>query len=342
MLVNLLINLVKILWLQKIMIISWNVTRACNLKCKHCYRDAGKKDSNELSTEEAKQLLGEIVRAGFKIVILSGGEPLLRQDIYELIWCARVNGLIPVLGTNGTLIDTEIARKLKQAGLKRAGISLDSVDSKIHDEFRQVKGAWERSVNAMRACKSVGLEFQIHTTVTRHNREGIEKVTDLACDIGAGAHHIFFLVPTGRGKEIEESVISSEDYESLLKRILKKQRNTPIELKPVCAPQFIPVAKQMNLPIRFQRGCIAGISYCCILPNGDVHPCPYLPLRLGNVREFNFSAIWQENDILKELRSLNYKGKCGQCGYKDTCGGCRARAYHLSGDYMDEDPICRL
>lgn len=324
------------------MIISWNVTRACNLKCKHCYRDAGKKDSNELNTEEARGLLGEIARAGFKIVILSGGEPLARADIYELISCARSFGLVPVLGTNGTLIDKETAQRLKEAGLKRAGISLDSVDSKVHDEFRQVKGAWLKSVDAMRACKSIGLEFQVHTTVTRYNREGVEKITDLACEIGACAHHIFFLVPTGRGKEIEESVISPEDYETLLRGILKKQKNTTIELKPVCAPQFIRIAKQLNLSLRFQRGCLAGISYCCILPDGDVHPCPYLPLRLGNVRELKFSAIWQENQILKELRSLDYKGKCALCGYKDTCGGCRARAYHYSGDYMDEDQICKL
>jgi putative heme d1 biosynthesis radical SAM protein NirJ2 len=324
------------------MIISWNVTRACNLKCKHCYRDAGAKDSNELSTQEARDLLEEIARAGFKIVILSGGEPLLRGDIYELISFACRLDLIPVLGTNGTLINQAVAKRLKEAGLKRAGISLDSVDSEIHDEFRQQNGAWKRTIQGMQACKGVGLDFQIHTTVTQYNWEETEQVTDLACQLGACAHHIFFLVPTGRGKEIEDAIISSQDYETLLRRILEKQKTVNLELKPVCAPQFVRIAEQMNLNIRFQRGCLAGLSYCCILPNGDVHPCPYLPIRLGNVRELKFSRIWQENDVLKRLRSLDYKGRCAQCGYKDSCGGCRARAYHHSGDYMDEDPVCRL
>jgi len=324
------------------MIISWNVTRACNLKCKHCYRDAGTKDTDELNFKEAKGLLEEIARTGFKIVILSGGEPLLREDIYELISYARSCGLRPVLGTNGILINQEIARRLKGAGLVRAGISLDSIDSKIHDEFRQKNGAWQKSVSGMQACKIIGLEFQIHTTVTRRNFKEILRITDFACEVGANAHHIFFLVPTGRGKDIEDSTISPQDYEILLQNILKKQKGLSLELKPVCAPQFIPIARQMNLDIRFQRGCLAGISYCCVLPNGDVHPCPYLPIRLGNVREHNFSLIWQENSVFKTLRSLDYKGKCGGCEYKDTCGGCRGRAYYNSGDYMQEDIICRL
>lgn len=324
------------------MIISWNVTRACNLKCKHCYRDAGSRDNNELNLQEARALLKEITRAGFKIVILSGGEPLLRDDIYELISFACACGLRPVLGTNGTLIDQRVAKKLKQAGLKRVGISLDSQILHIHDKFRQENGAWLKSVQAMRACLNTGLDFQIHTTVTQWNYKDIEQVTDLASEFGACAHHIFFLVPTGRGKEIEDLIISPRDYRILLKNILMKQKKVRIELKPVCAPQFIRVAKRMKIDTRFQRGCLAGISYCCILPNGDIHPCPYLPIRLGNVREVNFSSLWRENEILRRLRSLDYKGKCAKCAYKESCGGCRARAYYNSGDYMQEDSICRL
>lgn len=322
------------------MIISWNVTKACNLKCRHCYRDAGKIDPQELNLKEAKELLKEIARANFKIIILSGGEPLLRKDIYDLISFAVSLGLRPVLGSNGTLITKGVARKLKQAGLARAGISLDSIDARVHDGFRQKEGAWGLTLKGMRACKDTGLDFQVHTTVSQTNSQEIEKITDFASGLGACAHHIFFLVPTGRGKEINDFSLSPKDYETLLRNILKNKEKTKIELKPVCAPQFIPLARQMGIGIRFQRGCLAGITYCCILPNGDVHPCPYLPLRLGNVREEKFSSIWRENKIFIKLRTLDYKGRCADCQDKVSCGGCRARAYHISGDYMAQDPDC--
>jgi putative heme d1 biosynthesis radical SAM protein NirJ2 len=324
------------------MIISWNITKACNLKCRHCYRDAGKTDPDELSPEQAKQLLKEIAKSGFKILVLSGGEPLLRKDIYEIISCAGSLGLKPVLGSNGTLITKEIARKLKSIGLARIGISLDSVDAQIHDGFRQKTGAWDLAVQAMQVCKNEGLEFQVHTTVSKKNLHEIDKITNLAKDLGARAHHIFFLVPTGRAKEISGFEISPKDYEMLLINLLKKQRQVRLELKPVCAPQFIPLAQKLGMKTRFQRGCLAGISYCCILPNGDVHPCPYLPIKLDNVRKTQFSQIWKENEIFMRLRSLDYQGRCSDCLHKNSCGGCRARAYYKSSELMGEDPNCTL
>lgn len=322
------------------MLISWNITKACNLKCKHCYRDAGKKDPRELDSKEARGLISEIARANFKILILSGGEPLLRRDIYGLISYSVSLGLRPVLGSNGTLITKETAKRLKDAGLARAGISIDSVSAEIHDEFRQKTGAWDSTVKGMRFCKEAGLDFQVHTTVSQANFKEIENITDFVSELGACAHHIFFLVPTGRGKEINDFSLSPKDYDELLRKILRKQREVKIELKPVCAPQFIPLARSMGIDTRFQRGCLAGISYCCILPNGDVHPCPYLPLKLGNVRQDNFTSIWDNNEVFKQLRSLNFKGKCGDCAHKEICSGCRARAFYYSGDYMGEDPEC--
>lgn len=322
------------------MLISWNVTKACNLKCRHCYRDAGTKDSAELSLKEAKGLLAEVAEAGFKIIIFSGGEPLLREDICELISFSSGLGLRPVLGTNGVLMNREIIKKLKSAGLCRAGISLDSVEAKIHDDFRQKSGSWEATVEAMMICKDEGLEFQAHTTVMRSNYAEIEKITDFVLRLGACAHHIFFLVPTGRGKDISDFLLPQKDYQALLKRIMKQQKEVSIELKPVCAPQFVLLAEKMGTNTRFGRGCLAGISYCCILPNGDVHPCPYLPISVGNVRWEKFSRIWQDNTVFTKLRSLDYRGRCGPCAYKDSCGGCRARAWAESNDYMQEDPIC--
>ncbi|VBB06235.1 radical sam [Lucifera butyrica] len=322
------------------MIISWNTTQACNIRCIHCYRNAGTERSDELNTDEGKKLISEIARAGFKILILSGGEPLLRPDIYELVRHARSAGIRPVLGTNGILITPEVAGKLKEAGLAVAGISLDSKTPERHDWFRQSQGAWEATMRGIKACRDAGLPFQIHTTAMNWNEPEITDVTDLAVAAGAIAHHIFFLVPTGRGKDIEETTLKTEQYESLLTRIMAKQSEVPLEIKPTCAPQFMRIAKQHAVPLRFTKGCLAGTAYCVVIPNGDVHPCPYLPLKVGNVRESAFDTIWQESDLFHQLRTEPLKGGCGKCGYDDICGGCRARAYYYYGDYMAEEPWC--
>lgn len=220
----------------------------------------------------------------------------------------------------------------------RAGISLDSVKEAVHDDFRQQAGAWRASLAGMDACRAAGLEFQVHTTVTTYNVDGVMAITDLAVARGAKAHHLFFLVPTGRGKDLA-AIISPQQYRELLTRILRRQSEVPIELKPVCAPQFIPLARQMGVTTRFTRGCLAGLSYCCILPNGDVHPCPYFPETVGNVRTTAFSTLWREHPLFQELRSGGYTGRCGACDDKSSCGGCRARAYAATGDYMAADTV---
>ncbi|WP_066635958.1 putative heme d1 biosynthesis radical SAM protein NirJ2 [Desulfolucanica intricata] len=323
------------------MLVSWNTTNACNMYCKHCYRDAGAAVEEELNTQEGKDLIDEIAKAGFKIMIFSGGEPLLRDDIFELVAHARSKGLRPVFGTNGTLITPEVARKLKAAGALGMGISLDSVDPDKHDQFRATPGAWEGAVRGMQNCRKAGLPFQIHTTVVDWNYNEVEALTDFTVRQGGVAHHIFFLVPTGRAVNIETETLKAEQYENLLHRIMKKQQEVDIELKPTCAPQFMRIARQMGLNLRFQRGCLAGTGYCIISPKGDVQPCAYLNIPLGNVRETPFSEIWKNNEVLKELRTLNYKGGCGTCEYKKVCGGCRARAYYYHDhDYMAEEPWC--
>jgi AdoMet-dependent heme synthase len=326
---------------DRIMIISWNTTRKCHLKCKHCYRDAGEQDLEELSTEEGKHLIDEIAKSDFKILVFSGGEPLLRSDIYELTAHARSRDLRPVFGTTGTTITEDVALALVEAGAARVGISLDSVEPEMHDEFRQVSGSWQGAINGMKNCSKANLAFQVHTTVVKQNYNEVEAITDLSVKLGAVAHHVFFLVPTGRGKDIEGDALREKEYEQLLHRILKKQKKVPIELKPTCAPQFMRIARQMGLEMRFTRGCLAGTAYCCITPNGDVHPCPYLPVKVGNVREKPFSDIWLNSQVFNELRSDQFGGKCGSCVHKDICSGCRARAYYYSnGDYMAEDPWC--
>lgn len=323
------------------MIVSWNTTNACNMYCAHCYRDAGCKVDEELNTVEAKRLLEQIARAGFKIMIFSGGEPLMRPDILELVRHARSLGLRSVFGTNGTLITEEMAVQLKEAGAMGMGISLDSMDKEKHDKFRSFPGAWDGAVRGMRNCRKAGLPFQIHTTIMDWNESEIESITDFAVAEGAVAHHFFFLVPTGRAVSIEEESLRAEAYEATLTRIMNKQKQVSIELKPTCAPQFMRIAAQMGMKLRFGRGCLAGTSYCIISPRGQVQPCAYLNLPLGDVRETPFDEIWQNNEVLKKLRTLEYKGGCGSCEYKVKCGGCRARAaYYNDGDYMAEEPWC--
>jgi putative heme d1 biosynthesis radical SAM protein NirJ2 len=323
------------------MIISWNVTRECNLLCRHCYRDAGEKDRSELSSQEGKHLLNEIAGAGFKIIIFSGGEPLMRPDIYELVIHACRLGLRPVFGTNGTLITRDVAQRLKEAGAAGIGISLDSLDIQKHDQLRGVKGSWQRALDGMGHCRSVGLPFQIHTTVFDWNDHEFELITDEAVKRGAIAHHVFFLVPAGRGQDMVSEALEQQRYERLLYRIMAKQKEVPIELKPTCAPQFLRIAAEKGIHTRFSKGCLAGTSYCCITPNGDVQPCPYWPMKIGNVRENPFSEIWRENYVFNKLRSEKLGGHCGICRYTQVCGGCRARAYYYeNGDYMAQDPWC--
>ncbi|MQL51013.1 putative heme d1 biosynthesis radical SAM protein NirJ2 [Desulfofundulus thermobenzoicus] len=322
------------------MLVSWNTTNACNLACAHCYRDAGARAEDELSSVEAAALIDEIARAGFKIMIFSGGEPLLRPDIYELVRYAAGRGLRPVFGTNGTLITGEVAEKLKRAGALAMGISLDSTDPGQHDRFRGRAGSWQAAVEGMQACHRAGLPFQIHTTVVEWNYHQVEALTDLAVQLGAVAHHVFFLVPTGRAVNIEEESLRAEQYERLLHRLMKKQREVPVEVKPTCAPQFMRIAARMGLKLRFQKGCLAGTGYCIINPVGDVQPCAYLNIPAGNIRETPFQRIWEKSPVFLRLRTEEYGGGCGSCRYRTVCGGCRARAYFYHGDYMAEEPWC--
>jgi putative heme d1 biosynthesis radical SAM protein NirJ2 len=323
------------------MIISWNTTNRCNLKCSHCYRDSGNEVQGELNTEEAKILIDQIAKANFKIMIFSGGEPLMRKDIFELINYASKAVLRHVLGTNGTLISKEIAQKLKDAGVSAIGISLDSLNAEKHNLFRGDDSAFKDTIYAMKNCRDIGIRFQVHTTVMDWNKDEIISLTDFSVAMGAGAHHIFFLVPTGRGKNIEDELLSPKEYDELLTLIMKKQNEVSIEIKPTCAPQFVRIAEELGIYTRFKRGCIAGTGYCIINPKGDVQACAYLTETAGNVRERPFDEIWKDSDLFNNLRTQEYKGTCNSCKGKENCGGCRARAsYYNDGDYMSSDRIC--
>jgi putative heme d1 biosynthesis radical SAM protein NirJ2 len=323
------------------MIVSWMTTNQCNLKCSHCYQDAGHKKQQELTTAEAQELIAGIVRAGFKIMIFSGGEPLLRPDIFELVRYAAEAGLRPVFGTNGMLITPETAERLKSSGAAAMGISLDSLDAAKHNQFRGHADAFSLALAGMKNCREAGLPFQVHTTVMRWNQGEIMDIIDFAVQAGASAYYLFFLIPVGRGLYIEETSLEVDAYEKLLEMVMRKQPEVPIDLKPTCAPQFTRIAKQLGIDTRFSRGCLAGLSYCIINPEGRVRPCAYMTEEAGDVRKTPFDEIWRSSTVFQRLRSRAYQGACHSCDYQDICGGCRARAGHYhQGDYMAEDGYC--
>jgi len=340
------------------LVVSWNVTRECNLKCPHCYINATtQKLKNELTTEEAKALIDQICEVSRPLLILSGGEPLLRQDVYELIRYGAAKGLKMGLGSNGSLIDATAAKRLKDAGIETVSISLDSHIPEQHDAFRGVRGSWEKAVGAIKALRENGVLVQVNTTLTQQNYDQIDDIMSLAETLGVENFHLFFLVPTGRGVKIAD--ISPAKYENMIKTTFARVAKHKLNVRPSCAPQFMRIAKDMGLDMsRWIRGCLAGLYYCRVYPNGDITPCPYLPIKLGNIREKSFKEIWFNSDMFKTLRDFNaLKGKCGACEYRALCGGCRARAYGLSsdfidycgdlhepaelkGDYLTEDPWC--
>ena len=318
------------------LVMSWNVTRECNMKCSHCYINATeKKLANELTTAEGKSLMDQISQVSKPLLILSGGEPLLRQDIYELIQYGASKGLKMGLGSNGSLIDDTAAGKLKAAGIATVSISLDSHIPAQHYEFRGVTGAWEKAVNACKVLRKNNVLVQVNTTLTQQNYSQIDDIMSLSEKIGVENFHLFFLVPTGLGAKLAD--ISPQKYEDMITNTFAKVSKHSLNVRPSCAPQFMRIAKGMGLDMRqWVRGCLAGLYYCRVYPNGDVTPCPYLPIKLGNVREKSFKEIWFNSPIFKALRDSNsLKGKCGVCEHRGLCGGCRARAYGLSSDFID-------
>ncbi|MCW4033969.1 MAG: radical SAM protein, partial [Candidatus Bathyarchaeota archaeon] len=340
------------------LVVSWNVTLKCNLKCSHCYINAKDTDfGNELSTDAAKMLIHQITEVSKPLLILSGGEPLLRDDIYEIIRYGADRGMRMGMGSNGMLIDDKVAKKLKDAGMWTVAISLDSSIPERHDEFRGVKGCWERAVNAIKALKAAGLEVQVNCTVTQQNYDEVDDIMALAEELGVDNFHLFFLVPTGRGTELED--ITPEMYEEMIKNTLAKTSKHKLNVKPSCAPQFMRVAKEQGVDMsRWVRGCMAGLYYCRIYPTGEVTPCPYMPVSLGNIRDKSFKDIWFNSEVFNALRDFDQlKGKCRLCEHREVCGGCRARAYgvttenmdfcgalheptQMQGDYLADDPWC--
>jgi heme b synthase len=335
-------------------LVAWEVTRRCNLSCLHCRASAEFGPyPDELSTEEGRTLLEQIRQVGQPVVIMTGGEPLMRPDVFDLAAYGNSLGLRMVMAVNGSLLSVEKARKLKQAGIQRISISLDGATAESHDFFRQVPGAFDGILSGLTAAKEVGLEFQINTTVTRLNLQDLPRIQEKVIELGAAAHHIFMLVPTGRGRALTAQSISAEEYERTLTWLVKRKEEIPLSIKATCAPHFYRILREMarkeGKEITFKshgldavtRGCLGGTGFCFVSHIGQVQPCGYLEVDSGNVRRQTFSEIWASSPVFLNLRDQTlFTGKCGHCEYFRVCGGCRARAFEATGNYLDEEPLC--
>ncbi len=320
-------------------LISWNLTSACNLKCPHCYLDAGEKSGHELTTEECFNLIDEMSGLGTEMLILTGGEPLLRKDIFSIARYASQKGLLVVMGTNGLLLDEKRVTTLKESGVRGVGISLDSLDSEKHDSFRGLLGCWQKTIDGMRNCVKQGLPVILQTTVTEWNLEEIPDLIRFASEESAQAFNLYYLVCTGRGEKLTD--ITPQQYEDSFTCLIEAQVNYPgMMVRAKCAPHINRLAHQRGLPFLSSAGCPAGTGYLRISPEGDITPCPYLPLVAGNIREKRLKPVWEESALFKELRGPQLKGRCGACEFGKVCIGCRARAWAINGDYLAEDPWC--
>ncbi len=336
-------------------LVFWELTKQCNLRCKHCRAEA---DDNiftgELSFEEICKVIDDISAAYSPILVLTGGEPLYRKDIFKIGRYAFDNGLRIALASNGTMINDEMAGKIKDAGFSRVAISIDGKDAKSHDSFRGIPGSFDEALAGAESLKKAGIEFQFNMTVAKNNVDEVEDILNLSEDIGAKALHLFMLVPVGCGVELADTdMITKEKYEDVLNWFYDRSKETEMEFKATCAPHYYRIirqrAKEEGRKITFEsdgmasmtRGCLAGSGVCFISHRGDVQPCGYLPVKAGNVLETSFEKIWEESELFQELRDLNnLDGKCGPCEYKTFCAGCRARAFHETGNYLDEEPYC--
>ncbi|HOZ45500.1 MAG TPA: heme b synthase [Candidatus Hydrogenedentes bacterium] len=337
-------------------LIAWEITRRCNLHCKHC-RAAAEADvyEGELTLDEIKRVVDNIAAHFKPIMILTGGEPLLRPDIFDIIRYTVGAGLRPVMATCGTLLTEAVARELKDAGIERISVSIDGPDAASHDDFRGVPGAFVSTMAGIEAARRGGLAFQVNTTVTRRNAAALDRIYDLAVSLGAVAFHPFLLVPTGRGKQLEAELLDADEYERVLNHIYDMRQASSLPFKPTCAPHYYRVLRQREAEFgrtvtaethgldAMSKGCMGGLSFAFISHVGRVQICGFLDVVAGDLREagLDFAEIWRTSPLFNQLRDFrNYTGQCGICEYRRWCGGCRARAYAMTGDYLADEPFC--
>lgn len=345
-------------------IVVWNITHKCNLKCKHCYIKAGDKAMGaELTTEEGKTIISDLAGMNVPVLLFSGGEPLMREDVFELADYARSKGIRTVLSSNGTIITKKMASLIKETGLQYVGISIDGMPS-THDKFRGIDGAFEMARKGIKNLKEMGVKVGIRFTVNRYNYHELRDVLRFVIESGVTRFCMYHLVYSGRGKEMAGDDITNVEREelfNLLREYTMELHQNGVELEILTTDNhadgiLIHRYIEENMPeradevmelLKMHGGCSAGTKFANIGPTGNVHPCQFWTNKvLGNVREKSFSQIWNDdgNEFLNKLRNKGdyLKGKCGECSHKTICGGCRVRAETIHGDMWQEDPCCYI
>ena len=344
--------------------IAWEITRACAFACRHCRAEAQpKRDPNELGTEEAFRIVDQIRELGDPIVVITGGDPMMRPDLYEILAYAVQNELRTSLTPTTTrLVTREALARVKDVGVRRIGISIDGPTPEIHDTFRGFPGSFKIATEIARSATEVGLSLQVNTTVSRHNVHVLDEMVDLVARSNAVQWSLFFLVPTGRAVAAE--MISPEEHERVFNWLYDLRKKVPFDVKSTAAPAYRRVAIQRQRAEQSSNGAegrvLAGAGYryqdgltrpakgvndgngfCFISHVGEVYPSGFLPLSAGNVREQSLSEIYRSSALFRRLRDQNaLKGKCGRCEFRGVCGGSRARAYAVYDDPLAEDPSC--
>ncbi|NMC35273.1 MAG: radical SAM protein [Veillonellaceae bacterium] len=348
-------------------VVFWNITDRCNLSCTHCYSKSGpgRTTEGELTTAEAFGVIDDLADMGVPLILFTGGEPLMRADIWELATHARSRGLKMALSTNGTLITPDIVRRIKECGIEYAGISLDGAIAKTHDRFRNSDGAFDQTIRAFAACKEAGLRCGVRVTLTKENCRELEALVDLSLSLGASRFCLYWLVPTGRGSESYARLQLDRDEViealSILYRKAKETDPALMEFLTVDAPQDCihllasmekdgseDLADARELLESLKGGCSAGTRVANIDTRGNVYPCQFArspEFLVGNIRDRPFSKIWSDgsNSVLARFRDkqAQFGGRCASCNYRDLCGGgCRVRAHAAEGDFLAEDPFC--
>ena len=341
-------------------LIVWNFTNMCNLRCMHCYQNAGKPSPDELTLDEKLRAVDMLDRAGVAAIAFSGGEPLIHPDFPTVAREASSRGIYIAVATNGiALSNYDYAKKIRRCGVRYLEISLDSPIPSEHDRFRGLDGAWEKTVRGIKNAVKAGFTTAVATTISKFNKDYVEDMVRLADELGVNKIIFFNFIPVGRGKDIIDLDLDPLEREEVIRELFRLNRKYSVEVL-TTAPQYSRISLQLSSgrevsPTHFYvggdpgiealadfiGGCGAGRIYAALQPNGDVSPCVFMPIVVGNLRRDDFIKIWRETPLFNRLRDRDIlKGFCGRCIYRYVCGGCRARAYSYYGDELEVDPGC--
>ncbi len=340
-------------------LIAWEVTRRCSLHCMHCRASAEDIPyQHELTFEECQRFLDNMLKfSPPPIMIVTGGDPMMRGDIFEIIRYGHNIGLRMVIALCGQFLTPSSMHRLKESGILKASFSLDGSSAESHDTFRQVPGSFEVVLQSMGYAREAGIPFQVNSTISKYNVSELPGILELAIQSGADAFHPFLLVPTGNARELLDLELEPEEYEKTLYWIYKQSKIRNIQVKPTCAPHYYRIIRQKEKETpqtssvhhhgqelsSMTKGCLGGQGFAFVSHTGKVQICGFLDVECGDVREtnFDFKPIWETSRVFLEMRDTDsYHGKCGICEYRSVCGGCRARAYNVTGDYLDSEPFC--